>query len=242
MTMSAPPAGPGQPVAPSPRRAQAGECPRCGAAYDAYQEYCLECGLRLPGARGVTAALSGARAGVPMQWAWPVLVTLVVALLATVVVVAVQVAADDEAEPLLVATSEQPTVPTITQIVPTETVPATAPTVTEAPPPLSPPPSTPPTGGGRLITWPAGVDGYTVVLSSLPAAGGRAEALQKARAALAAGLTEVGVIDSSRYSSLHPGYYVVFSGVYGSMAEATRFVDEAKRAGFDTAYARLIAS
>jgi hypothetical protein len=187
----------------------------------------------------VTAAIAGARSGVPMPWAWPVLVTLVVALLATVVVAVVQVAADDEAGPLLVATTEQPTVPTITTIVPTETVPATAPTVTEAPPPLTPPP---PPAAGRLITWPAGVDGYTVVLNSLPAPGGRAEALQKARAAADAGLTEVGVLDSSRYSSLHPGYYVVFSGVYGSMAEATRFVDEARRAGFDTAYARLIAS
>jgi hypothetical protein len=240
MTMSAPPAGPGQPVA-EPRWAQGGDCPRCGAGYDAYQEYCLECGLRLPGARGVTAALAGARAGAPMQWAWPVLVTLVVALLATVVVAAVQVAADDEAEPLLVATTEQPTVPTITTIVPTETVPTTPPPVTAPPPPLTPPPSAPPTAG-RLITWPAGVDGYTVVLNSLPAPGGRAEATQKARAAADAGLTEVGVLDSSRFSSLHPGYYVVFSGVYGSMAEATRFVDEARRAGFDTAYARLIAS
>jgi hypothetical protein len=176
-----------------------------------------------------------------MQWAWPVLVTLVVALLATVVVVVVQVAADDEAEPLLVATTEQPTVPTITEIVPTETVAPTAPAPTEAPPPLTPPPATP-QAGGRLITWPAGVDGYTVVLSSLPAAGGRAEAFEKGRAAVDAGLTEVGIIDSSRFSSLHPGYYVVFSGVYGSMAEATRFVDDARRAGFDTAYARLIAS
>jgi hypothetical protein len=241
MTMSAPPAGRGQPVAEPPRWAEAGDCPRCGAAYDAYQEYCLECGLRLPGARGMTSALAGARAGVPTQWAWPVLVTLVVALLATVVVAAVQVAADDEAEPLLVATTEQSIVPTITEIVPTETVPLTPPTVTEAPPPVSPPPAPPP-AGARLITWPAGVDGYTVVLNSLPAPGGRAEATQKARAAADAGLAEVGVLDSSRYSSLHPGYYVVFSGVYGSMAEATRFVDEARRRGFDTAYARLIAS
>ena len=240
MTMSAPPAGPGQPVGAPPPRIQAGECPRCGAPYDVHQEYCLECGLRLPGARGVTAALADARTGVPTQWVWPVLVTLVVALLATVVVAAVQVAADDEAEPLLVATTEQPTVPTIT-IAPTETVPATAPPVTAPPPPLTPPPSPPP-AAGRLITWPAGVDGYTVVLNSLPAPGGRAEATQKARAAADAGLTEVGVLDSSRYSSLHPGYYVVFSGVYGSMAEATRFVNEARRAGFDTAYARLIAS
>lgn len=239
MTMSAPPAGPGQPVAEPPHSAQGGDCPRCGARYDAHQEYCLECGLRLPGARGVTAALAGARAGSPMQWAWPVLVTLVVALLATVVVAAVQVAADNEAEPLLVATAEQPTVPTITTVVPTETVPS-APPVT-APPPLTPPSPAPP-AAGRLITWPAGVDGYTVVLNSLPAPGGRAEATQKARAAADAGLTEVGVLDSSRYSSLHPGYYVVFSGVYGSMGEATRFVDEARRAGFDTAYARLIAS
>ena len=31
---------------------------------------------------------------------------------------------------------------------------------------------------------------------------------------LATDLPEVGVIDSGEFSSLHPGYYVVFSGIY----------------------------
>ena len=42
----------------------------------------------------------------------------------------------------------------------------------------------------------------------------------EARKALASGLEQVGVLDSDRFSSLHPGYYVVFSGVYGSFSEA----------------------
>ena len=236
MTMSTPPVGPMQ---PSPR--EAGECPRCGTPYDAYQEYCIECGLRVRHGRGgVSGALADVRGGGPVVWGWPVVVTLVVALLATVAVVLIQVAADDEAKPLLVATTDQPTVPTLTELVPTETVLPTTPVVTEAPPPVVAP--RPPTATGRLTEWPPGVDGYTIVLSSLPAPGGRAEAVQKAREAIDAGLSEVGVLDSAKYSSLHPGYYVVFSGVYGSMAEATRFVDDAQRAGFETAYARLIAS
>ena len=36
------------------------------------------------------------------------------------------------------------------------------------------------------------------------------------------GLPQVGVLDSSAYASLHPGYYVVFSGVYGIPATRTR--------------------
>jgi hypothetical protein len=237
VTTSAPPEGPTLQVEPA-----SGRCPRCGEPYDHSQEYCLECGLRLPGARGVSAVVEEARGAGPVEWRWPVLVTLVVALLATVAVVVVNEAADDEAAPVLVATTSQPPVPTVTEIVPTETVPTTPPAATQ-PPPAAPPPAAPPppaTSGG-LTAWPPGVDGYTVVLSSLPAAG-RAEALQKARAAAEAGLPEVGILDSSKYSSLHPGYYVVFSGVYGSMEEATQAVGDARQAGYDTAYARLIAS
>ena len=238
----APPSGPGSPATAATRPPTGGDCPRCGAAYDAHQEYCLDCGLRLPGARGLAGTVADVRAGGPFLWAWPVLVTLVVAVLATAAVVVVQAAADDESEPLLVATTEQPTLPTVTEFAPTEAVPTepVAPTSPAPPPPAAP--ATPPPAAGRLISWPAGVDGYTIVLASLPAPGGRREANQRARAAVDAGLADVGIIDSARFSSLHPGYYVVFNGVYGSMSEATQFVDDARDAGFDTAYARLIAS
>ena len=54
----------------------------------------------------------------------------------------------------------------------------------------------------------------------MPTTGGRAVALRKAREALAARLPEVGVLDSGEFSSLHPGYYVVFSGIYPDQRDA----------------------
>jgi hypothetical protein len=49
----------------------------------------------------------------------------------------------------------------------------------------------------------------------------------------------VGVIVSSRFSGLHPGYYVVFSGIYDSFEEAR---SAATRVGdrFRSAYPRQI--
>jgi hypothetical protein len=67
------------------------------------------------------------------------------------------------------------------------------------------------------------------VLVSLPESGGRAGAQSAARKAIADGLTDVGVLNSSEYSSLHPGYFVVFSGIYNTLDEA--------KAGLDTARA-----
>jgi hypothetical protein len=42
-------------------------------------------------------------------------------------------------------------------------------------------------------------------------------------------LTAVGLLDSSRYASLHPGYWMVFSGIYASEAEATSDLEDARR-------------
>src|SRR5205085_3487655 len=60
-----------------------------------------------------------------------------------------------------------------------------------------PPPPPPPPKRAGVGSWPAGKTGYTVVLTSVPAGGGRAAAVAQARRALAAGLTRVGVLDSS---------------------------------------------
>jgi hypothetical protein len=80
-----------------------------------------------------------------------------------------------------------------------------------------------------VAEWPVGQDGWTIVLASLPQTGGRAPALARARSARAKGLTSVGVLDSSRYASLHPGYWIVFSGVHASEAEATSALEAARR-------------
>jgi hypothetical protein len=80
------------------------------------------------------------------------------------------------------------------------------------------------------------------VLASLPTSAGRPAALGKAREALRAGLDEVGVLSSSEYASLHPGYYVVFSGVYPSISAAQDAVSKAADAGYEAAYARRVTS
>lgn len=109
-----------------------------------------------------------------------------------------------------------------------------------APPP---PPSTPAPKKGKtteqLIPWPAG-NGYTIVVATLPLSVGARAARAKALAALRAGLRQVGVLVSSSYPSLQPGYYVVFSGVYASLEEAQSELDTAK-SSFPGAYARPIA-
>jgi hypothetical protein len=87
-----------------------------------------------------------------------------------------------------------------------------------------------PTDGPASVSeWPLGEDGWTVALASLPQVGGRRAALDRARKARAKGLQQVGVLDSSRYASLHPGYWLVFSGVYSSEAEATSALEAARR-------------
>ena len=63
--------------------------------------------------------------------------------------------------------------------------------------------------------------GWTIVLLSLPQANGRDAAAAQAKKARDGGLRRVGILDSSRYASLHPGYYVVFQGVYADEAEAS---------------------
>jgi hypothetical protein len=76
----------------------------------------------------------------------------------------------------------------------------------------------------------------------MPTSAGRPQAVGRAREAVRAGLDDVGVIDSSEYASLHPGYYVVFSGVYPTIAAAQDAVSDAAEAGFENAYARRVTS
>jgi hypothetical protein len=122
--------------------------------------------------------------------------------------------------------------PAGTETGPTASVPTTAPT---APVPAPPPPTT----SGGLTEWPPGQNGWTIVLASVPQSAGRAGAVREARKALAAGLTDVGVLNSSDFSSLHAGYYVVFSGVYNSESEVKAALGTAK-GSYPQAYVRQI--
>ena len=139
-------------------------------------------------------------------------------------------------------TPREPVTPPVTATVALPTVPSGTPTTTGPPEtPTQPPPSasTPPAAGG-LTAWPANKNGYTVVVESIPVSAGRSLAVERARAALRAGLPQVGLLNSNLYSSLHPGYWVVFSGIYPSSGAADSAAQSAQAKGFGTAYSRQI--
>jgi hypothetical protein len=92
-----------------------------------------------------------------------------------------------------------------------------------------------------VAVWPPGTDGWTVVLASYPQTGGRAAAEARAKQARARGLPQVGVLDSSSYASLHPGYWIVFSGIYASEAEATSALEGARKASGTAAVRHVVA-
>jgi hypothetical protein len=70
--------------------------------------------------------------------------------------------------------------------------------------------------------WPADRDGWTIALQALPKARTDAAAVARAKTAAAGqGAADVGALDSDAYRSLSGGSYVVYSGVFGSRAEAT---------------------
>jgi hypothetical protein len=72
---------------------------------------------------------------------------------------------------------------------------------------------------GKSWSWPRAHTGYTVVIASVPE-GQRADAIRRAREAVAARLPRVGILRSSRFPNLAPGYLVVFSGVYATASDA----------------------
>jgi hypothetical protein len=242
----------------APPAPPAEQCPRCGADTETDQEYCLDCGLRLRAAEpGVVPQLAAAwqrrLPWYPGDWIWPAAFGLLLAVAGAVfailyshhggshntIVATTSVQSVASATPPATDTGGTPPVARPTVKVDTSQAnlqpPGNPATTVTATPPAKPKPS------GGLVQWPAGKNGYTVVIESLPSGGGgTAAALRKARQAAAAGLPSVGVLDSGRFSSLHPGYAVVFSGVYTSFAEAQRAAGAAAAKGFRSAYARQI--
>ena len=166
-------------------------CPRCGTPYGAGQEYCLECGAKLPSRGGLVAQLGSAwrkRLGwYPGDWIWPSLLALVIAGAAgaaSALWLADRSSANDQT---VVATSPGASSLQQTQTAPEPTTQTTATTSQTAPP--APPPPPPPTN--RLAVWPAARSGWTIVLDSLPSTNDRAAAVAEAKQALHLGLKKV---------------------------------------------------
>ena len=249
------------PDAPPPAE-EAYRCPRCGAPHDPFQEYCLECGSRLfayrPPAGPIWRRDTWMRES-PL-WFWAAFVGL---LLLVLVAAAIVVAATDEDEPrrgagrttppqsistiqtiptdttgavilppTTTGTESIPTLPTTTTGTTTTTTTATTATTTTA--------TGTTTGGGTVISWPSNRTGYTVFLASIPQSRGRSVAEARAREAINRGLSQVGVINTSDYSSLRAGYYGVFTGIYNTSGQAQAGRREAVDAGYPLAYIREV--
>lgn len=214
-------------------------CPRCGGAVDPLQEFCLDCGLRLPLRRTTSdggPAQPDQRAPWSGGWIAPALFGLLVAVFGTAAAIAFS---DDGESPatVRVATGGSRTAPETTSTLTAPEPPArpstTAQTRTNVPPPTAAP-RTPTT-----LAWPRERRGWTIVLVSLPQSGGRRLAETRAAEARRGGIPDVGVLNSSRFASLHPGYFVVFAGIFDSEAEATSGLSRA-RSAFPLAYRREI--
>jgi hypothetical protein len=219
---------------------QSGECPHCGVPTRALQEYCLECGGRLTGAPGVRTTLASVwrpnPGWYPAEWAWPVLGLLVVAVLTLGALLAYAARPEEDASVLTATGAATGPLLSAIESAPTPTEPALPPEQTVTTPGLS---TAPP--AGEPGEWPQGLtSGWTVVLASLPADGGRKPAVDKAKEAIKAGLRNVGILDSGEFASLHPGYLVVFVGTYDTPAKAQAAADHARDRGYDAAYIRQI--
>ena len=248
------PPGEGDPEGPPPPP----RCAVCNAELDPDQTYCLECGSPTP----LAPRLRKPKTAYVLAGAM-VILGLGAGALAYAVVNDDGTASSTATPtaPLTLTTGTMPVVPlppetgpttgalppdtTFTE--PTDTTgTATAPvtsgfdTVT-GPSPTTPgtttrsePPTTdsPPAGASD---WPAGTTAWTAILSSL----GTDAAAQAAKTKLEAQGEQAGVLFSSDFPDLRPGYYVVFSGTYGArsaaVAQATKL-----RGEFPGAYARQI--
>jgi zinc-ribbon domain len=229
-----PPEPEGEPLPPSgPPR-----CPHCGAEHEIDQEYCLECGQRLHalGAPGQTIVRRELWSRDSPAWLWATLLALLLVALVAGAIAAIAATRDDErrggGRPIVTTgpgTTE--TVDTFTDTSPltvpttgagtTETIlPETTLTVPTLTTTTTPTATTTTTPTGSIRSWPAGKDGYTIVLSSTETSRGRDPAERRANDAIAQGLPHVGILNSSDYLTLNPGYYVVFTGVYDTIGQA----------------------
>jgi hypothetical protein len=204
------------------------DCPRCGAR-DAGGDYCLTCGSPLR----VATRAERLRERAAGNHLWTALAVLVLAALGALGAIAASRGGSTEQTVVATGLPDRTTVRTAPVLGTLTERPTTAPATTAAPPPPAGPTST------TLSDWTL-PDGYTLVLASVPQDSGRATAVQIAKRALAQGLASVGILDSKDFAGLHPGYLVVFSGVYPSNAQASQHLAKAKAAGFSAAYARQV--
>ena len=241
-SISAPPPS-GQPVSTAPAAAVA--CPQCGTPAQAGQEMCINCGSRI-----AREPAEGSSRG----WRVPALLAAIgILLVGTAIAFGVLALTNDDdlkkddvadlsddpppatpppaTPPPATPPPTQPTIPPATR----ETQPDPATPVPDDTPQTTPEPD-PSAGTSGPAEWPEGETAYTVVLVS---ATSRNAADAKAEQAIKRGI-QAGVLRSDDFSTLRPGFWVVFAGQYDSSEEATRAADRYAEQGFGGGYPRQV--
>jgi hypothetical protein len=90
-------------------------------------------------------------------------------------------------------------------------------------------------GGNRKATH-----GWIVILASIPTAEGKNTATSFATRARARGLSPVSVLNSSNRKPLRGGYWVVYTGPYGTLSAVTTRAGSVHSLGYPTAYIRQL--
>jgi hypothetical protein len=249
-------AEPPEPVIPT--------CTECGNELEPGQPYCLECGAPTPdapklrrkiGPAGIlaiglialgvgagalayaiakdddTAAVTTSTVStIPTDTGLP---TFPTGTVGTEPTSSVDVTDTQSTFPTFPTTSTFPTFPTTPTDVTTLTTPTfTSPTTT---PTFTTPTTTPTTPSSGADTWPDGTSGWTVILASTTSQSDATAFRDQVRGTG----RSAGLIDSSLYATLEPGYWVVWTGVYSSRTEAINQA-EILRATYPGAYAQRI--
>jgi septal ring-binding cell division protein DamX len=213
---------------PPPDHPTGRQCPRCGAAMTDEQEWCLACG-----------AAVGTRVVAAPGWRAPIAIAGVIVVIAAIAVaVAIIQLADDTGQVAQNPPAASPTPPAAATPAPSATPDAgltpdpsmpeasgqSTPEPTTTPEPSTTPEATttPDSSGSATAEWPSGKSGWTVVLASDPS---ESEAQDAADKFAGDGISGVGVLHSNDFSSLKPGYWVVFSGQYDSQSAASDALD-----------------
>ena len=95
--------------------------------------------------------------------------------------------------------------------------------------------------GSSAGGWPVGQTGWAVILASKSQSEFQeSDAQAIADQAATSGVQMTGVLDSSQFPTLNPGYWAVFSGPYATKAEAESAAATIQSQGYPDAYARQV--
>jgi SPOR domain len=210
-------------------------CPACLSPVRNDQRYCLECGERL--LADEIPPPPGGSSGLSERGTTLLVVAAIVLIVLGIGLAWVGLRDTSDSQPTT-ETTPPPTATTGT--VPTDTMPTdTMPTDTM--PTDTMPTDTMPTDTSAAGGWPAGQTGWAVILASKSQSQfQQSDAQAIADEATAAGVQQVGVLDSSQFPSLNPGYWAVFSGPYATKDEAQAAATTIQGQGYPEAYPREV--